>query len=73
MFCKNFIVFNETDDTRIQHLLNKLGLNDRIVNNYDVENIITLFKLGINYKPVFEKLKIFRKESINKLNLMINA
>lgn len=73
MFCKNFIVFNETDDTRIQYVINKLGLNDRIVNNYDVENIIKLFKLGINYKPVFEKLKIFRQESIKKLNLMINV
>lgn len=73
MFCKNFIVFEDDEDTRIQYLVKILGLQDRVIKNYDSDLAYKLFKTPINYKTVFENLKILRNESIKNLNLMINA
>lgn len=66
-FMKNFIVFQDPDDTRIEFLINKLGLQERMIENHDHEKAIKLFKTKIDWISVYEKLKSFKKESIISL------
>ena len=71
IFSKNFIVFKNEEDKRIDYLIQKMGIQDRVVENYDNEKIVKLFKTPINHKKILEKIVEYRKESmiwlVNKL------
>lgn len=68
IFKKNFVVFEDEMDTRISCFLNKIGLQDRMVKNYDEEKIIELFNTPINYDKTYELIDEFRTFSIEWLN-----
>jgi hypothetical protein len=68
IFKKNFVVFEEPEDKRIEYLVKKLGVKNRMVKNYDEEKIIELFNTPINYNEVYEFLHEFRTFSIEWLN-----
>lgn len=64
IFSKNFIIFEEPEDKRVEYFAKKMGVEDRMVKNYDVEKIIELFNTPIDYKKVFEKITQYRRQSI---------
>lgn len=73
LFNKDFFVFKRFSDgksdstnSRIDSLLNSLGLKDRNLNQF--EDVTSCLKLKINYKIVNEKLDEFRKFSENYLH-----
>lgn len=71
IFKKNFVVFEEPEDKRIEYLVKKLGVEDRVVKNFDDEKIVELLNTPINYENVYEKLINYRKISITWLNKKI--
>ena len=64
IFKKNFIVFENADDTRIKTLTDKLGLQNRVVKNHETEKALRLFQEVIDWKDVYKKLDQFRNKSI---------
>lgn len=72
MFMKNFVVFEDSDDTRISFLVNKLGLQDRMIKNYDTNKAVELFNSKIVWEPVYKRLRDFKEKSILKLNKMLS-
>lgn len=76
IYKKNFVAYKRFSDnaknsqnSRVYSLLNKLGLEDRIITDYRHDY---KFNLNIDYKKVDDKLEIERKKSIlflkNELN-----
>ena len=68
IFKKNFIIFEEPEDKRIEYLVNQLGVEDRVVKNFDDEKIVELFNTPINYEDIYGRLINYRKFSIIWLN-----
>lgn len=64
IFKKNFIIFEEPEDKRIEYIVKKFGLENRMVKNYEDEKIVELFNEPIEYENVYKKIIQYRKDSI---------
>ena len=67
IFKKNFVIFEEFEDERINYLIKKLSLDDRVVENHNYEKMVDLFNNTINYENIYDKLDKFKEESKNWL------
>lgn len=72
MLMKNFVIFEESDDTRVKFIINKLGLQNRVIQNHDIDKAVELFNTEIDWKPIYYNLRNFRNESIINLNKILN-
>lgn len=68
IFKKNFVIFEEPEDKRVEYLVKKLGVEGRLVKNYEDKKIVELFNTPIDYQSVYKRLISYRKESTIWLN-----
>ena len=71
LFKKDFIVFEDPDDTRINFLCNKLGLSNRIIKNHEHDKAIELFNQCIDWDMIYNEFNKFKERSIEKINKML--
>lgn len=76
LFHKKFIVVpveNSGMNDRITTLLSTLGLQDRMISNFNEKEIDLIYKKEINWEFVEEKISVIRKESLEFLLLNLSS